>query len=75
MIKADDFEIVLARVTFAAHQLLRLDQKPVSFGTFFACIRNRISLSNGLSSFVETTQQQTTTFIRIIANAVLANLG
>src|SRR5215203_1525367 len=74
MIKPDHFQVVLARVSFTPHQLYRLDQKPVTLRTFLTRIRNRISLSDQLAVRFVTTEQQPTTFVRIVAHAVRTNL-
>src|SRR4026209_2579102 len=75
MIKPNHFQIAAARVFFASHQLCGLDQKPVSLGALFARVRDRVSLVYELSVRGVSAQEKPAAFIRVIAHAVLANLG
>src|SRR5690242_18225551 len=75
MIKADDFEIVLARVTLAAQQFVGRDQEAVSFSALFARVGDRISLADDLALRCITAEQEAAALVRIIANAVLTNFS
>src|SRR5688500_9986748 len=74
MIKPDDFQIAAARVSFAAHQLFRRDQKSIPLRTLLARVRNRQGFFYRFAILTETPEQQAATFVRIIAHAVFANL-
>src|SRR5688572_9031466 len=75
MIKPDDLEIAAARISFALHQIFRRDQKTIALRILVARIRDRIRLAHHLSVVGESTKQQPATLVRIIADAVFANLG
>src|SRR5215213_2265958 len=74
MVKPHHLQIPAARVALTTHQLLRLDQKPVALRTLLACIRDRIRLGNHLAVRAKTSNQQPTALVRVITDAVCANL-
>src|SRR5580765_1233317 len=74
MIKADDVQMLFARVFLAAHQLFGPNQKPIALRFLFTSIRDRISLNNLLAALCKTPQHQSAAFERIISLAVRAHL-
>src|SRR5689334_18365354 len=75
MIKTNYFEIVIARVSLTAHQLRRLDQKPIALRTLLTRVRDRISFLNNFALIAVTTKQQPATLVRIILHAMCAYLA
>ena len=62
-------------ILFPTHQFLGLNEEPVSLRTFFASIRNRECFQDNFCSIIpESTYQQPTAFIGVVAFAVEVNL-
>src|SRR5581483_1540896 len=75
VIEADHIQLPLPRMTFAAQQLPRLDEKATSPGFFFTGVGNREELNQGFASILlEMAQQEPAAFVGIFIFTQAANL-
>src|SRR5690349_6034229 len=74
MVKADNVQSSFTSIFLAAHQLLRSNQKAISFCFLFARIGNRISLDHNFIAGFKSSKQEAAALERIVTFAVLADL-